>query len=73
MRGVDISDPLKPTSLVVIHGVTQQLERPETGTIFLLGSDGLTVIRHLSMEEEYQQEINQTTGPTTGPRAGRLA
>lgn len=57
---IDISDPLNPTSLVVIHGVRQQLERPETGTIFLLGKDGLTVIRHLSMEEEYQQEINQT-------------
>lgn len=57
---IDISDPLKPTSLVVIHGVRQQLDRPETGTTFLLGNDGLTVIRHLSMEEEYQLEVNET-------------
>jgi hypothetical protein len=57
---IDISDPLEPTSLVVIHGVRQQLERPETGTMFLLSNDRLTVIRHLSMEEEYQQEVNQT-------------
>lgn len=57
---IDISDPLKPTSLVVIHGVRQQLERHETGSMLLLGNDGLTVIRHLSTEEEYQQEINQT-------------
>jgi len=57
---IDISNPLKPTSVVVIHGVKQQLERPETGTTFLLGNDGLTVIRRPSVEEEYESENTQT-------------
>jgi hypothetical protein len=57
---IDISDPLKPTSVVVIHGVKQQLERRETGTTFLLSQDGLTVIRRPSVEEDYQSESTQT-------------
>jgi hypothetical protein len=57
---IDISDPLKPTSVAVVHGVKQQLERQETGTTFLLSKDGLTVIRRPSVEEEYQLESTQT-------------
>ena len=43
-----------------IQGVKQRLDRPDTGTLFLLSNEGLTVIRHPSMEEEYQIEMNQT-------------
>lgn len=38
--------------VVTIAGVTRIVERSETGTLFLLGSDGLTVIRSLSAEQE---------------------
>ena len=55
---IDISDPLKPTSVVMVRGVKQQLDRRETGTTFLLSQDGLTVIRRPSVEEDYQSESN---------------
>jgi hypothetical protein len=57
---VDVWNPSKPTSLVILQGVRQRLDRPDTGTLFLLSNEGLTVIRHPSMEEEYQLEMNQT-------------
>lgn len=53
---IDVSNPSKLTPLTTIPGVVQRLERPDTGTLFLLSNDGLTVIRRLSMEEEYQTE-----------------
>jgi hypothetical protein len=53
---IDVSNPAKLKSLVAIHGLKQRLERPDTGTLFLLGSDGLTVIRRPSIEEQYQYE-----------------
>jgi hypothetical protein len=52
--------PAKLKSLVAIHGLKQRLERPDTGTLFLLGSDGLTVIRRPSIEEQYQYESTYT-------------
>jgi hypothetical protein len=57
---IDVSNPSKPSSLVVLQGVKQRLDRPDTSTLFLLSNEGLTVIRHPSMEEEYQLEMNQT-------------
>jgi hypothetical protein len=57
---IDVSNPAKPKSLVAIHGLKQRLERQDTGTLFLLGSDGLTVIRRPSIEEEYQYESTYT-------------
>jgi hypothetical protein len=57
---IDVSNPAKLKSLVAIHGLKQRLERPDTGTLFLLGSDGLTVIRRPSIEEQYQYESTYT-------------
>jgi hypothetical protein len=57
---IDVSNPAKPTSLVTIEGVTQRLERQDTGTLFFLGKNGLTVLRRPSVEEEYQLEMTYT-------------
>jgi hypothetical protein len=53
---IDISNPQNPSSVVVIAGVKQELERSETGTMFLLNKDGLTVIRRPTVEEEFETE-----------------
>jgi hypothetical protein len=49
---VDISAPAGPVVLATIKQVTQKTVNPETGTTFLLGSDGLTVIRHTQTEND---------------------
>jgi hypothetical protein len=36
-----------------VKQVSGETARDETGTTFLLGSDGLTVIRHPQVEEKY--------------------
>jgi hypothetical protein len=58
----DMSDPSKPASLAVVEGVKQRLERQETGTVFLLGDSGLTVIRRPGVEEDYAAELNSQRG-----------
>lgn len=49
----DLSNPADPTLLSTVKQVNGRLERTETGTTFLLGSDGLTIIRLLQEEEKY--------------------
>jgi hypothetical protein len=46
-----------PTRLVTVKDVKHRTTNDETGTTFLLGSDGLTVIRRPRVEEEYK--VNQ--------------
>lgn len=58
----DMSDPSKPTSLGTVEGVQQRLERQETGTLFMLGRSGLTVIRRPDVEEDYAAELNSQSG-----------
>jgi LVIVD repeat-containing protein len=52
----DVSNPSHPTVLATIDGVTERMERPETGTVFMLNNDGLTVIRRPNVEQEYEIE-----------------
>jgi hypothetical protein len=52
----DISNPSSPRALAMIDGVTQRMERPETGTVFMLSDKGLTVIRRPNVEQEYRIE-----------------
>lgn len=59
---LDISRSSNPAALATVEGVRQRLERKETGTIFLLGNTGLTVVRHPDLEEEYDTELNQQRG-----------
>jgi hypothetical protein len=55
---VDTSDPAGPTLLFTVKQVNEETVRAETGTTFLLGADGLTVIRRPRVEEKYN--ANQT-------------
>lgn len=49
---VDTSAPLKPTLLLTVIGVQATITDPETGATYLLGSNGLTVVRQPNVEEQ---------------------
>jgi hypothetical protein len=51
-----------PTQLATVKDVKHRVTNDETGTTFLLGSDGLTVVRRPRVEQEYQAEQRQTEG-----------
>lgn len=51
---VDISSPTEPTLLATVAQVRHKLVKNDTGTTFLLGSEGLTVIRRPRVEDEYK-------------------
>jgi hypothetical protein len=43
-----------PTQLATVKNVKHRVTNDETGTTFLLGSDGLTVVRRLRIENDYK-------------------
>jgi hypothetical protein len=53
---IDITTSV-PTQLVTVKDVKHRTTNDETGTTFLLGNDGLTVVRRPRVEEEYK--VNQ--------------
>jgi hypothetical protein len=57
---VDCSDPRAPQLLLKIGSVEKRLTNPDTGTTFLLGSDGLIVIRQPKIEEAYHTQESAT-------------
>jgi hypothetical protein len=59
---LDTSNPSHPGLLASIPAVKQRLTKADTGTLFLLNSDGVTVIRRLRVEEEHQVELDQQRG-----------
>jgi hypothetical protein len=59
---VDVSTPFDPVLLTTIKQVEHRIANDETGATFLLGSDGLTVIRQPSVEEDYQAHERQHEG-----------
>ncbi len=59
---VDISNPDSPTLLTTIKQVKHQVANNDMGTTFLLGSDGLTVVRRLSVEQDYATHQQQMSG-----------
>jgi hypothetical protein len=59
---VDISDPAQPGLVASIPTVTQRLSKSDTGTLFLLNRDGVTVVRRLPVEEEHQVQLDQQRG-----------
>ena len=59
---VDISAPSDPTLLTTVKQVKHRVVRDETGTTFLLGSDGLTIIRRTSVEKDHNTELMQQQG-----------
>lgn len=50
---VDLSNPLHPNPVADVKQVREEITRNETGTTFLLASDGLYLIRRPAVEEEY--------------------
>lgn len=46
-----------PTVLATVPGVTQRLSNEDTGTLFLLSKDGITVVRRLRVEEDHKIEV----------------
>lgn len=59
---VDLSRSTHPVSLTIIRQVSQRLQNEQTGSIFLLGTDGLTVIRHPATEEAFEIHQMQMQG-----------
>ncbi len=54
---LSISGSSGPTPLATVKGVIQRVDRPGTGTIFLLNEQGVTVVRSLAAEQEHQIEV----------------
>jgi LVIVD repeat len=57
---VDTSNPADPFLLFTVKQVNATLSRNETGTTFLLGHDGLTIIRRPQVEDQFQTEQRYT-------------
>src|SRR5260370_27009774 len=53
---VDVSNPAHPRPVATIKQVKHKVVNEETGTTYLLGSDGLTVIRRPRVEEDHKIE-----------------
>ena len=51
-----------PTELATVNDVRHQVTNNDTGTTFLLGPNGLTVVRRPSVEEDYKEQQFQTQG-----------
>lgn len=57
-RVLDTAVKTTPTVLATIPGVTQRVENTETGTLFLLSSDGVTAIRRLRVEAQHEAQFS---------------
>jgi hypothetical protein len=58
---IDIADSA-PTQLATVEDVRHRVTNTETGTTFLLGPNGLTVVRRMSVENDYKEQQRQTEG-----------
>ena len=56
-------DSREPERVYDVKEVRQEITNDETGTTFLLGIDGLYVIRRLAAEEEYETHQQQMSSP----------
>jgi hypothetical protein len=56
---IDISSPSDPLLVTTVKEVKHRVVNGDTGTTFLLGSSGLTVIRRLSVENDYKTHLMQ--------------
>jgi len=55
---MEVSDPAHPAPVATIKQVKHKVVNEETGTTYLLGSDGLTVVRRPRVEEDDKVEKN---------------
>ncbi len=53
----DDSKAAHPNLLATIRGVTQRLSNEDTGTLFLLSGNGITVVRRLRVEEDHKIDV----------------
>jgi hypothetical protein len=53
----DDSKPSHPNVLATIPGVTQRLSNEDTGTLFFLSKNGITVVRRLRVEEDQEIDV----------------
>lgn len=51
-----------PNVLATVTDVRQQVENGETGTVFLLNQRGVTVVRHLRIEQTHEAELIREEG-----------
>ena len=58
---IDVAGSI-PTQLATVSEVKHRVTNDYTGTTFLLGSNGLTVVRRLSVENDYKEQQLQTQG-----------
>ncbi|MGC9200155.1 MAG: hypothetical protein ACP5E5_14685 [Acidobacteriaceae bacterium] len=56
---MDTLHPHHPRLLATIDGVRQMLTRGNTGTLFLLNQDGVTMVRRLRVEAQYQETLDE--------------
>lgn len=59
---VDLSHPSEPVLLTTIKDAKHRVGREETGTTYVLGSAGLTVIRRPRVEDDYKTHQLQMNG-----------
>lgn len=59
---VETSNPAAPALLITVKMVRQKLTNESTGTVYLLGTDGLTVVRRTRVEAEHAADLMQQTG-----------
>ena len=59
---VDTSNPVQPALLATISHVHQQLTKSDTGTLFFLNKDGITMVRRLRVEQEHQEGLDAQRG-----------
>ena len=57
---VDTSDPRRPRLLKTVSQVQKKLNDPETGTVYLVGAEGLTVVRRPQVEEQHKLDATYT-------------
>ena len=53
----DNSKASHPNLLATIPGVTQRLSNQDTGTLFFLSKNGITVVRRLRVEEDHKLDV----------------
>ena len=58
---IDVASSI-PAQLATVKEVKHRVTNDYTGTTFLLGSDGLTVVRRLGVENDYKEQQSQTQG-----------
>jgi hypothetical protein len=60
---VDLSNPLRPNPVADVNHVFEKITNDETGTTFLLATDGLYLIRRPAVEEEHDIHEYQMSHP----------